>query len=602
MTSIGSDAFDDCKYNAQIIDDSYAITGDYSDIINKYDVIYCHRKHTYGSVNDLVYIEDLVYPIEREDKMKRLQFKLETKPNVEVSDIIIYDSHGNAVNDNNGLYVISDYKANISYKLYGFNVSYEIESTVKPELSILLQNATQSTLTIRASITNDGTMNVEKLIVYPNYFYDDSIEVQNGASYKLDYFCPESTYYVRLKASTDVGEHEISKACSTKHLNLRVEAVEYGPCRVKYVASWDDGDALIYEKGFTTDHWLDNCDGNLSYEAEGLDPSTDMPLYYVVKTKAHNGDSYQLISETISPHLPELEWYENTPVATSTTSCRIMSSTNCNANIGTGFEWKRYDAPDGLAATKVSCPVVDGILVGSLRNLNPEVYYKYRPYYTSNSGKTYYGDWTPLFTGDANVYFEPDVRTLEDIEILSNSAVLTGYVLPGSDDIKSQGFQYRRFVNQGSSHIAALGDQNTEEWISVPASGIKPTVTIEGLDFDAQYEYRVYATTQTETYYGESRYFKTEGQAGIEEIAINDSHNTLTLQVNSNPDVNIAVSGTSADNVAYDIYNVSGVHIAHGEVEADGYYHTIASGLSHGIYIIIVSDGSDVTNRKVIVR
>jgi hypothetical protein len=606
VKSIGSDAFKGIKDNARIIDSSYAISGDYSNITDGSKNIYCHSGRTYTSGNNskITYLEDIVYPIDKVEKIRQLQFKLETISDVEVSDIIVYDSNGVAVNDNNGLYVVSDRIADIAYKLYGLDVSYEIETTAKPELSLTLVEATQSTLTVKASITNDGTMKVYELVIYPfwDYTYYPQ-EVQNGKPYTIDYYCPGNTYKVHLKVSTDVGEYRVTEEFTTKPLNLQIEAAEYGPCRVKYIASWDDGDAVISSYGFTDNNISSKGDGNVVYESEdGLNPSTNISLYYVITTKARNGKESGTYRVSCSSTLPELEWYENTPVATSTTSCRIMSSTNCNANVGTGFEWKRYDAPNEMAATKVSCPVVDGILVGSLRNLNPEVYYKYRPYYTSNSGATYYGDWTPFFTGDANVYFEPDVRTLADIEILSNSAILTGYVLPGSDDVQSQGFQYRKVAKQGSSQIAALNGQNAEEWINVAASGIKPTATIDGLDFDSQYEYRVYATTKTDTYYGESRYFTIESQSGIEDVAVDGNGDKLTLNVYNNPDLKIAVSGTSAETVMYEIYNVSGVHIAHGNVDADGDYHAIASDLIRGVYAVIVSDGCGIATRKVIVR
>jgi hypothetical protein len=471
-------------------------------------------------------------------------------------------------------------------------------------LSLTLLEATQSTLTVAASITNDGTMNVEKLVIYP-YYSSESYpqEVKDGEACTLNFYCPGCSYGVRVKAYTDAGEYDLTNTYTTMPLNLKVEATEYGPCRVKYVASWDKGDAIIKSKGFTKYSNSSDGDGTLVYASEdGLDPLTSITLYYVVTTKSKYGNKTYTLRQNLSSTLPKLEWYENAPVATSTTSCRIISSTNCNANSGTGFEWKRYDAPDALAATKVSCPVVDGIVVGSLRNLNPEVYYKYRPYYESKAGTTYYGEWTVFFTGDANVYFEPDVRTLEDIAILSNSVVLTGYVLPGSDDVQSQGFQYRKIASRGASRIAALTGQNAEEWISVTASGIKPSVTIDELDFDAQYEYRVYATTKNSTYYGESRYFTIESQTGIDDVVVDNSHNNLTLNVNSNPGLKIAVSGSLSEIVPYEIYNISGAHIAHGEVEADGDYHTVSSELIHGVYVVVVSDGSGVATRKVIVR
>ena len=45
-----------------------------------------------------------------------------------------------------------------------------------------------------------------------------------------------------------------------------------------------------------------------------------------------------------------------------------MASTNLeDAKTNVGFEWRRYDAPDEVPSNVVACPVVDGMLTGSLR-------------------------------------------------------------------------------------------------------------------------------------------------------------------------------------------------------------------------------------------
>lgn len=53
--------------------------------------------------------------------------------------------------------------------------------------------------------------------------------------------------------------------------------------------------------------------------------------------------------------------------------------------------------------------MVDGVLTGALRNLSASTYYKYRPYYTSASGQTYYGEWLAFGTATAYVHFDPTV-------------------------------------------------------------------------------------------------------------------------------------------------------------------------------------------------
>jgi hypothetical protein len=453
-------------------------------------------------------------------------------------------------------------------------------------INIKVSGKTQTTCTVKIAIETDENCTIKSIT-------RNGIVKSNNSDDKFDNLYPDYSDTKRYTIETDRGTFTYDVKVSTLSWILAVKATADGPCRAHFAASWNNGDAK--PKYYLTYTYRGNTysENSLTLDLEGLEPNSEIvaTLHATV-----NGQTYTTSATTSTT---ALEWGDNTATPTSLTSCRIMSATNCNAGSGTGFEWKRYDAPDALAATKVSCPVVDGILVGSLRNLNSEVYYKYRPYYTSNSGKTYYGDWTPFFTGDANVYFDPDVRTLEDIRLMSNSATLTGYVLPGSDEVTTQGFQYRKVSGSANISLKSLTDDG---WISVAASGIKPSVTIEGLDYGTQYEYRAFATTDSKTFYGESRYFETEAQDGVDEVFIDSTSAELTLNTKSNPDLQIAVTGASATTVAYEIYNICGLHIAHGEVAADGAYYPVAANLTNGLYVVIVSDGRCTATRKFAVR
>ena len=253
----------------------------------------------------------------------------------------------------------------------------------------------------------------------------------------------------------------------------------------------------------------------------------------------------------------ELELTTQAAKATSSSSVRLIATTNCDATAGTGFEWLRYDAPAELPPNKVSCPIVDGMLIGSLRGVRDDAYYKYRPFYTSASGKTYYGEWIAFFTGDANVYFEPEVQTYYDYAITDNSVVVKGYALEGTDEITAQGFEYWK---TGSTILPS----STENRMTVMASGIKMSATLANLEYNSTYKYRAFVTTAKGTIYGNEVEFETgEDPVGVENIVVDDT-STIVEEI-----------------ARYDI---------HGR---------LLSKPSRGINIIIYSDG---TTRKEIVK
>lgn len=236
--------------------------------------------------------------------------------------------------------------------------------------------------------------------------------------------------------------------------------------------------------------------------------------------------------------------------ATSNTKAIISAKTNGEDDATRfGFEWRRYDAPDLVPSNTAYCPVYDGTLAGTLNGLSANTYYKYRPFYKSDAGNTYYGEWLAFGTADAYVYFEPIVHTDEAQDITESSVTLHGYAVDGSDDVTEQGFEY--WQGQSSS-ISRHAPQNVQ---TVQASGAVMSVTLTGLSSGTTYYYRTYVKTAKATTYGEERSFTTVGATGIEEPLSTDS----TAKV-------------------FDIYNLSGV-LVRRQV-------TSLEGLPRGVYIV----------------
>ena len=190
--------------------------------------------------------------------------------------------------------------------------------------------------------------------------------------------------------------------------------------------------------------------------------------------------------------------------STSTTKARLIATVNeADDDQHFGFEWLRYNAPDDMPPNKVSAPLYDGRIIGSLGGLNPDIYYKYRAFYKSDAGEMVYGEWIPFLTGDANVFFEPETHTKEADRVTATGAQLSGVWIEGTEDIQEKGFEY--WTVSGSKTRAVGSDAQ-----KVVVSGQATATTLEGLKAGATYGFRSYVkTTSGKTTYGEEKTFKT---------------------------------------------------------------------------------------------
>ena len=379
-------------------------------------------------------------------------------------------------------------------------------------LTSMVINKTQTTATIALStptkyktgvVNENGKIASESNIVSIKGLKPGVNHTYNAALIINDIFCEINsvsftTDDVIFKNSDIVGATSVS---SKANYEGNVTVLEYG-------IKWGDN-AVEYN----------NID---SISVYNLDPDTNYDIYYFLNTK--EGGEY---STSWSVRTKLLTWNVGEFVATSTTSARLSVETNCDATQGTGYEWKRYDAPETLAPSKAPCPVVNGKLTGSLRGLNSSAYYNCRPYYTSSSGKTYYGEWFTIFTGDANVYFEPEVSTSDKNTVVDNSAVINGYALAGSDDILEQGFEYWK---SSTSPVA----YSSSGVMIAKASGISMSATITNLEYNSTYRYRAYVKTSKGSFYGSEKELIIGDPAGVgyiesdvkdaEEVARYDIH------------------------------------------------------------------------------
>ena len=214
-------------------------------------------------------------------------------------------------------------------------------------------------------------------------------------------------------------------------------------------------------------------------------------------------ENYGIISEKTT----DLTLATQPAQPTSTTKARLTATVNdVDDDKHFGFEWLRNDAPSNMPANKVSAPLYEGKIIGSLSGLNPDIYYKYRPYYQSDNGETYYGEWLAFLTGDADVFFEPETHTKDVAEVTSVSAQLAGVWIEGTEDIEEKGFEY--WINS-SGNTRAIG----KDVKKVIVNGNMTTVVLEDLAIGTEYGYRSYMKTASCTTYGEEKTFKTSETA-----------------------------------------------------------------------------------------
>ncbi len=290
----------------------------------------------------------------------------------------------------------------------------------------------------------------------------------------------------------------------------------------------------------------------------GLQPGKTYSIKYTVKTEEGS-------EETITYNFATapLSFVTNQPKVISEGNVIVSTETNLDEEeTNVGFEWRRIDWTDDFASNKGVGFMYEGTMEGYIRNLNAAFLWKCRPYYVSDSGDYYYGDWVGIDPSNTS-YFEPTVHTYSTISVEGNTAQVKGYAIRGSDNVVSQGFKYWKVETQSSKYES--GTQSVAVPVNaktVEASGQVMTAELTGLEYNSSYTYVAYITTsEGETFYGKELSFKTgENPSGIMDVEI------IT---ETKPVSNISTKG---------IFTLTGFKVADDESEL--------KSLPQGIYIV----------------
>lgn len=437
--------------------------------------------------------------------------------------------------------------------------------------------------------------------------YSDEVQ-----SIKLTGFWPSTTVtlkYQELKGGRVTYSKEYY--IMTEGMGLSAEFGKITPTSYTMTGSRNktSHDAEVVDEGWTLDRETITRHGS-TLHVTGCEPESYIYAGYAVMVKNGSETKLYYYSPSKSKQLPALTLETVTEAkATSNTVALICATTNIDdEEANTGFEWRRYDAPDLVPSSKANCPVVDGVMTGALRNLSASTYYKFRPFYKAESGKTWYGEWSAFGTADAYVYFDPTVRTYAAVCHDENSATVSGFIIAGSDDIKEQGFEYwkRDDAYATAKHTTATSDDNTHQ--TVVATGQRMSAVLQNLEPNTTYIVRAYVTTEHGTTYGEEQIFSTPYSTAIGEVELDEAYSDhLAAKVTKVGDneLHLAICGTARP-VAIRLTAVSGIQMAAttlgSSLESTRHACLHTNRLQPGMYLLHVTDGQDAQTIRIAIK
>lgn len=453
---------------------------------------------------------------------------------------------------------------------------------------------------------------------YDGYSYTKSCDLKYSdevQSIKFTGFWPSTIVYLNYQELKG-GKVTYSKEYHIwmKDMGLSAEFGKITPTTYTMTGSRDMTyhDAEVVDEGWTLDRKTITQHGS-TLHVTGCEPESYVNAGYagyavMVKNGSETHLYYYYPSKSMQLPALTLETVAEAK-ATSNTVALICATTNIDdEETNTGFEWRRYDAPDLVPSSKANCSVVDGVMTGALRNLSANTYYKFRPFYKAESGKTWYGEWSAFGTADAYVYFDPTVRTYAVVCHDENSATVSGFIIAGSDDIKEQGFEYwkRDDAYTTAKHTTATTDDNTHQ--TVVATGQRMSAVLQNLEPSTTYIVRAYVTTEHGTTYGEEQIFSTPHSTAIGEVELDEAYSDhLAAKVTKvgNNELQLAICGTARP-VAIRLTAVSGMQMAattlDSSLESTCHACLRTNRLQPGIYLLHVTDGQDAQTIRIAIK
>ena len=574
VTYIGEKAFDGCELEPLLIYGDPRFEKETFSGLSSESVIYFKAESISRLQNNEIMREHNMLPIDRPYGIKIKQnYLMGTRIELVPNPYVFFHSTFQSLTVNDKVIepsVDGSYTADFIYYIYNTNLpsvitneykiqlnytdgsSYYIKRKTKPlHTNNRKINNTQTTLHIDIYADVDELSKVKEcnLNFLGNKYTITIPSEQNDSvcqySFEFNNLTPGRKYSYNYSVVYENGfEFSRKEESMTQKINPIIYLQESSPTTIKCRGSYDLIDAHLLSasfKGYETD--------GQQLVLTGLSPNSKYNITYCVKTVEGSTDE---VTKTIST--ATLKMNNLPPKVSNKGEAIVCAETNIvDIEQNVGFEWRKIDAPNEIASKSGLGVIYEGTIEGVIKNLDANSYYKVRPFYESNSGERYYGEWIGFDPSDFS-YYEPTVHTYSIVEVHEGIAMLSGYVLQGSDEILEQGFEY-----WFSSPVHARAPQGTV--MIVKSTGQRMTAQINNLQEGAIYGYRAYVKTVKGTTYGEEMTFSTPMLSGIEETVVDCP-------------------------VAFDVFNISGQKVRSHVYSLDG--------LSHGIYIV--------NGRKIIVK
>ena len=376
----------------------------------------------------------------------------------------------------------------------------QISATTKNiSLGIQLVKRTNITLTLKGFVSDLGDAEIASS-GFSEYEGQNEIYVKGLAPGRTYYY----TYYIVTPSGKKLSTTE---SFQTIPITLNVGATT-SSSSAQLTGSYSIIDATITECGF------DGYPEQNPIKITGLDPNKSYSqTFYVVTKEGGRGSksvTYTTRSLTLTTSQPKVISAGNAVVA--------AESNLDDEETNVGFEWRRIDYTDDFASLKGNAYLYNGTMEGYIRNLYTEKLWKYRPYYTSNAGNSFYGEWVGIDPTNTS-YFEPTVHTYANVSVNGNSAEVKGYVQRGTDNVVSKGFAYweqsqgvkSREAMSAPSMISSL--PSNAKTVEISGSQQVMTTTISNLEYETTYCYVAFVrTSEGDTFYGEEMTF-TSGES-----------------------------------------------------------------------------------------
>lgn len=421
--------------------------------------------------------------------------------NITQSDKLVTSFNSN----NTGIYRVRNLNPNENYS-YSIDFIYnDIPYSLVNDITTLSPKATLSAKSTNITQTITITPELDETVSNYELRINDDILTKGQKSITRNNLIPGGMYtYTGYVVINENPYKTTTESFYTQPIRVSFE-YKIGPTSAEIKPTIKKEDATIVKSSFT-----DEGDAEI-YIKTGLVPNqtynTQYRIYYGPKTS-------DFINFTATFKTPQLEWDLKKVKVVSPGAAIVAAGTNISdIEPNAGFMWRKVEAPSSVPSSQSTTMVFDGMIEGYIHNFTVSSFYNVCAYYQDSNGTIYSSDWIGFDPADFS-YFEPTIRTYESTDITNNSAQLIAYILRGSDEIISQGFEYwpenSKIANK-KGNVLQKANVNTVE-----GSGQLMKVEITGLTPQTKYYARAFAKTSNGTEYGEEFSFTTLGVSGME--------------------------------------------------------------------------------------